>query len=344
MKLNKYIAVFAAFFVAAAAFAGDKLAVAEPIVKGGVSAEDGEMLWSVLETCIDSEEYTLVTRSALKQMMTEIGLTTSSDLVNLNSSQKAKLGQLETVKYILISELGKFGTRMNLTMRILDSSTGVIDTARTCNLRCKDLDELAEQLEGAVAKMLSDEKALLRAALLTPVVQQSGTPDYVKRDFNKLLESCLLKKGVRLQNLKSIDKILADNKIDGLEEVEPKTYAKIGRLLEVDYLMLSTISRYEVVAQEIYVKETGASRVNYTGVLEGDVRVIATKDGGVIASIPFEGRLDFRRVDRRLCRDWTMDDYGKYLIKVILADKMVPELLELEELQAVSKKKAQAEE
>ena len=121
MKIKTFI-LSAAMLLAAGVFAADKLAVAEPVAKGGMKAEEIEAFWGMLETSVKSDEYKLITRGALKQMMTEIGLTTSSDLMNLNSSQKARLGQIETVKYILVSEIGKFGTRVNCTMKILDTS------------------------------------------------------------------------------------------------------------------------------------------------------------------------------------------------------------------------------
>ena len=89
--------------------AADRLAIAEPINKGGMSAQDIEAVWSMLEASVDGG-YELISRSALKAMMTEIGLTTSSDLMNLNSSQKARLGEIKTVKYLLVPTVSKFGS------------------------------------------------------------------------------------------------------------------------------------------------------------------------------------------------------------------------------------------
>ena len=175
MKIKTFI-LFAAMLLAAGVFAADKLAVAEPVAKGGMKAEEIEAFWGMLETSVKSDEYKLITRGALKQMMTEIGLTTSSDLMNLNSSQKARLGQIETVKYILVSEIGKFGTSVNCTMKILDTSTGEIDQARVANLRVKNLDELADRTEAAVQKLLSDEKQLKKSAMLAPVLRIGGAP------------------------------------------------------------------------------------------------------------------------------------------------------------------------
>ena len=63
MKIKTFI-LFAAMLLAAAAFAADKLAVAEPVAKGGMKSEEIDALWGMLETSVKSEEYKLITRGA----------------------------------------------------------------------------------------------------------------------------------------------------------------------------------------------------------------------------------------------------------------------------------------
>ena len=99
-RIQTILPALIAFLLLLPAGGADQLAVAEPVAKGGVKAGDIDALWGMLESSIRSDEYKLISRSALKQMLTEIGLTTSSDLVSLNSAQKAKLGKVEGVKYI----------------------------------------------------------------------------------------------------------------------------------------------------------------------------------------------------------------------------------------------------
>ena len=244
----KLTAVFTLLLAVFAAPAADKLAVAEPVNKGGISASDIEAFWGILESSINSDEYTLISRGALKQMLTEIGLTENSDLVNLNSAQRARMGEVEGVKYILVSEVGKFGTRINCTMRIVDATTGEIDTARTANLRVRDLDELADKIEATLDKLLSDDKELMMSAILMPNLQIAKIPDYLAETFNIRLESGLLAGGVRLQNLRSVAKILRDNNLDGLYEMEPKMFRKVGGLLEVQYLIQATMHIISITA------------------------------------------------------------------------------------------------
>lgn len=328
MNLKKAFAAVVGIALTFSSFAADKLAIAEPVGKGGVPAEDIEAFWSILEAVVPSatEEYTVISRGALKQMMTEIGLTTSSDLVNLNSTQKAKLGQIEGVKYILVSEIGKFGTRLNCTMRILDSSSGEIDSARTANIRVKDLDELADEIEPALEKMLADDKSLHRSAILSPVIKVSA-PSYLSDDFNVRLENSLLDKGVRLQNLQSVAKILKKNDLDNLFELEPKMYKKVGGLLEVEMLIQAFITRFEIEKIPYNVAETGAKGFRYIGNIEGSIYIISAQTGEKLGSVPFEERINFRDLPISTTRDWTTDDYGKHLIKTVIPEKIVPAIM-----------------
>ena len=326
MNLKHLFAAALCAVLTVGAYAADKLAIAEPVGKGGVPAADIEAFWGILESSVQSDEYTLISRGALKQMMTEIGLTTSSDLVNLNSNQKARLGEVEGVKYILVSEIGKFGTRLNCTMRILDASTGEIDQARTANLRVADLDQLADQIESTLQTMLSDDKNLKTSALLTPIIKVSA-PAYLAEDFNVRLESSLMEKGLRLQNLQSVAKILKKNDLDNLNELEPKMYVKVGKLLEVEMLIQATITRFEIEKIAFNVAETGAKGFRYIGHLAGSVRIVSARTGETLASVPFEERVNFRDLPISMTRDWTVDDYGKYLIKTIIPAEIIPALV-----------------
>ena len=135
--------------LALSAAAADKLAIAEPVVKGNVlSKEEADLLWSMLESSVDGG-YELISRSALKQLLTEINLTESSGLTELNSEQRAKLGELKTVRYLLISNIGKFGSRRNISLMVLDASTGQILPDRKIAETFTDMDELADTAGGA---------------------------------------------------------------------------------------------------------------------------------------------------------------------------------------------------
>lgn len=331
MNIFKRTAAVLMLVLTVSSFAADKLAVAEPVGKGGVQAGDIEALWGILESSIHSDEYRVISRASLKQMLTEIGLTNSSDLVNLNEKQRAQLGKVSGVKYILITEVSKFGSKLNCTLRIIDVSTGEIDQMRTANLRVSDLDELADRIEDTLDKLLADDKQMARSALLRPNIRLVVIPPFLEKDFTGQLEATLLNNGVALQNLQSVNNILERNNLGRLSSMEPKTYRKVGELLEVKNLIMPTITRFEVAETKYYVSETGARGAYYIGYFEGNVRVVETKSGNIVASIPFEVQIDFRQLKRSVTRDWTEKDYGKYMITAGM-QQFVPELLKVKAL------------
>ena len=347
----KYLAsaVFGLLF-AATAFAADKLGIAEPVGKGGVKAEEIEAFWGILEASVKSDEYQLISRGALKQMLTEIGLTSSSNLVNLNSEQRAQLGRLEGVKYILVSEIGKFGTKLNCTMKILDASTGEINQARTRNLRCRDLDELADKIEPALEDMLSRQKGgygseEVRVVLLSPIVafNQGETKSYVNAtgfkchtytlshkdimlDFNAGFKSAMVKQQVRLQYFDALDNFLKEHKLAAIGEMDSYAYQKLGRELRATYLIVVTVPRFEITVGEKYISETGAVSYIYMTDIECLVEVRnIEKKGDVVYQEIFADKQDLRRsIDRATLRSWTVDDCGKYAIFSLIQNQIAP--------------------
>lgn len=297
--------------------AADRLAIAEPVNKGGMKAEDIEAVWSMLEASVDGG-YELISRSALKAMMTEIGLTTSSDLMNLNSAQKARLGEIKTVKYLLVPTISKFGTRINLSLIMVDSSTGSIDPDKKASETFQSLDELADKLKDTLAEIGLGAAPKKRgiSALLAPIISARLAPPYLAEDFNVLLEATLLNSGAKLQNLQYVSRILSKNKIGDLSETEPAMYRRVGELLRVDYLIQPSITRFSCVSQKIYVEVTRSYTTSTTGNIEGNIRIISAQTGNVAGSIPFRLNVDFADVDGT--ENWLPRDYNRYLVDRVM--------------------------
>lgn len=332
MSFKKCIAgILTVFAFAAGGFAADHLAVAEPVAKGGIPKQEIEAVWNMLEAGVDGG-YTLVTRSALKQIMTEIGLTDSSGLLNLNSTQKAKLGQIKTVRYLLIPTVSRFGTRINFSLMLLDASTGEIDPERKASETVKDLDELSDKLKDILREigLGTEGKKRGKSALLAPVIRVPRAPGYLAEDFNVRMEEGLLENKIRLQNLQSVEKILRKNGIGNLYEAEPAMFVRIGGLLRVDSLIQATVSRFSCTVKKEYLKASKRTVVRCLGNLDGSIRIISAQTGEVAASIPFRQRVDFDDVSvKEDTDDWTAEDYGKYMIEKIMPQivrKMLPKL------------------
>ena len=314
---NKIIAGLLGLVLGFGSSAADRLAIAEPVNKGGMKAEETEAVWGMLEATVDGG-YELISRSALKAILTEIGLTTSSDLVNLNSAQKARLGELKTVKYLLVTTLSRFGSRINISLMVVNASTGEIEPDRKASETVDSLDELNDKLKDLLYEtgLGSAAKKRGRSALLNPVIKVSGAPNYLREDFNVRLEESLLENGIQLQNLQSVTKILRKNRIGNLNEVEPALYRRVGELLRVDYLIQPTISRFSCERKKVYIEVTRQHTVRWIGNIEGSIRIISASTGVLAASIPFRQKVDFDDLDDT--EDWTAQDYGKYLIRRIL--------------------------
>lgn len=320
MKNRMIPGILLMVFSAFCSMAADRMAIAEPVNRGGMTAKEIEAVWGMLEASVDGG-YELISRSALKAIMTEIGLTTSSDLVNLNSAQKARLGEIKTVKYLLVPTVSRFGNRINLALLTVNSSTGEIDPEKKMSESFDSLDELNDKLKDALYEIgLGTElKKRGRSALLFPHITVPAAPPYLGEEFSTGMEEALLENGVGLQNLKSVAAILRKNRIGNLNEVEPAMFRRVGELLRVDSLIQPAINRFSCSAKRIYIEATRSTVTRRIGNIEGNIRIISARTGAVTASIPFRQKVDFSDIDDT--EDWTPQDYSRHLIR-----KAIPQI------------------
>ena len=327
MKMKWMTVIFAALMTVSV-MAADRLAIAEPVVKGGVPAADVDAFWGMLEATVDGG-YELISRSALKQMMTEIGLTCSSDLVNLNTTQKAKMGELKTVKFLLVPTIGKFGTRISVALMMIDASTGDIIADKKISDTFDSLDAVADQLKDMLTQigLGPRQRKIGKCAILNPIIHVANAPGFLATDFNVHLENFLLENSIKLTNLKSVASILQKNKIDKLDSVAPAMYARIGELLRVDNLIQVTINTFSITQQQVYIPVTRQNVIQSLGNIAGNVRIISAQTGDLIASVPFEMPVDFSQNPEMA--GLGAEDLGKMLIKYIMpqiAQRIIPKL------------------
>ena len=316
MKMKLMTVVFAAMMTVSL-MAADRLAIAEPVPKGGVPEAEVDAFWGMLEATVDGG-YELVSRSALKQMMTEIGLTCSSDLVNLNTTQKARMGELKTAKYLLVSTIGKFGARFSVSLMVIDASTGDILPEKKISETFESMEAAADQLKDMLTQigLGPRPRKVGKCAILNPVVQVAGAPVFLATDFNAQLEFFLLGKGIKLTNLKSVASILQKNKIDNLDSAAPAMYARIGDLLRVDNLIQVTITTFSVTQRQVYIPVTRQNVMQSLGNIAGNARIISAQTGDLIATVPFEMPVDFSQIPE--LAGLGTEDLGKMLIKYVM--------------------------
>jgi len=165
----------------------------------------------------------------------------------------------------------------------------------------------------AVSAYAEGEKTEISVVLSPVVIRAAQAPAYLSSDFNNWLENGLLNNGVKTQFRKSVS--------GGPE--------KNGKSPERRLLLQAEVSRFEILQIPYYVEETGAQGYRHVGNIGGYIRVVSAPDGNTVGSIPFEQQVLFGNSSNPENRNSTFEDYGKFMIKSVIAGKIVPELLKV---------------
>lgn len=131
------------------------IAILKPEPGVGVSDQEASQLWDFLESSVTGGEFRLVSRSDLHRMQEEIGFTTSSDLVNLSSQHRARIGRIKTVSKLLATSLGRIGGTYTLAFKVFDASTAEIETDRSRTLAAQSIDAFLPLLRSTLAEVLA---------------------------------------------------------------------------------------------------------------------------------------------------------------------------------------------
>lgn len=295
--------------------ATERLAIAEP-VGGEVSPTELKVLWSVLETTINSDQYEVVTRSAFNQMLTEIGLVNQSGLVDFADLKKAELGKIKGVDRLLITQVAKVGDRINLSLMVMNPTTGTIVADQKINESYKNFDEMINRLEDLLRQinLVKEVRNYGMVAMLCPKVLDLRTPDYVKNELNLRLQNLLLDRHFRMYHYQAIKSVLAKNHLDP-ETAEPAEFSKIGKVLRVDTIFQPSISRFEFTEEKRFVKMINRMVIKRIGVIEGDIKVIKAANGELEKRISFKKRVNFSDVPLEVdTSEWCEEDYQNYLL------------------------------
>ena len=172
------------------------LAVLKPEALAGVSDQEAMLLWDNLESSVRGGAFKLISRSDLARMQEEIGFTTSSDLVNLSSQSRARIGKIKTVSKLLATSVGKIGETYSLTFKVFDASTAEIDDARSRTLYERKIDAILPLLRQTLAEVLAAPPA---GIVLLPVEAPRAMPESVAKAFNLQLAAALAEAGVAVK-------------------------------------------------------------------------------------------------------------------------------------------------
>ena len=302
----------------------ETLGIAQPVARGGVPESDAEALWAMLESKVD-RGYRLVTRDALQAVLTEAGLANASGLVDPDGT-RTEPGKLKGVRYLLITTLSRLGNGLNVSFAVIDSSTGVVDPERRTTEQVPDLTSLAPRLDGILTKigLGRTEAASGGAVLLAPVIRIRGAvPGYLAQEFRSRLQSSLLERGVRQYNLETLSRVLHDNGIPDPAAATPSDFARLGGVIGANYLIRPEVTRFEFVTTTRYNELSGTETSRSIGYFQGEVRVIDSHTGEVIAALPFKEMMNRNKIPASVRKDYTERDYGEALI-----DAALPALVE----------------
>ena len=195
--MRKLHALILALFCAASTFAADRIAVAEIMTRGNIDAAGLAGLADQIEAKLGGN-YEVISRTALQAMLKEVAFQTESGLAD-SAGQLAELGRVHGVKYLLVTSVARIGSRMGMTLMVVDCSTGKVDPKRHVSLDAPDLDGLIRQLYRALDKIgllaRPAETDTRKQLALFPVQVATGIAADAGNSFGTKLSEFLLKSG-----------------------------------------------------------------------------------------------------------------------------------------------------
>ena len=161
-------------------------------------------------------------------------------------------------------------------------------------------------------------------------------PREIALNFSSGVKGAFAKRRIRLQYFTALDKFLKRQNLDAIGEMDGYAYQKLGRELRVTYLVVITVSRFELTVGEKYIAETGNRSKLFLSDIECLVEVRnVEKQGDVVYQETFAVKQDLRRaVDRAVLRNWTVEDCGRYAILSLVEGRIAPWLDSIKEFGA----------
>lgn len=172
------------------------LAILKPEAGDDVAAKESMIIWDLLESSSRGGAFRIISRSDLPRMQEEIGFTTSSDLVNLSSQDRARIGKIKTVSKLLATSVGVVGETLVMTFKVFDASTAEIDAKRTRVISARSLDALLPQIPAVMAEIFAAPPS---GVVLLPVAAPASMPKSVASAFDAALAGALARAGAAVK-------------------------------------------------------------------------------------------------------------------------------------------------
>ena len=293
----------------------ERIVVAEPRAISGVSAEDINGISEYLESKLGGN-YEVFSRTSLKAISAEMQFVAESGMVD--DATRQKLAQ-KSVNCILVYSISKLGSRLSLTMMVVDSSTGEVRKGQRAVVTALSLDELIGRLDSGLAAMGllagSAEPATKKLAIL-PVEVACEAPAGLPESLHAKLSSCILKSGVfELVTREDLERIAKESSmVDGSLSASGQ-YAKIGQLQLADYLAIVRLERYDHYAVGGGTALAGEVAPAGRMTIQATVRIVDVKTGKIIATESVRDSMKSTDIPAAARRDWLAADYDNAFLE-----------------------------
>ena len=288
----------------------ERIAVAEPRAISGVTEADINGISEYLETKLGGQ-YDIFSRTALKAILGEFKFVAASGLV-VDDNLRQQLAQ-KSVDCLLVYSISKLGSRLSLSMMVVNSSTGEIRRGQRASVTALSLDELIGRLDGALQSMGllagSPAPAVKKLAIL-PVEAASGVQADIPGALHAKLSSFILKSGsFELVSREDLDRIAKESSLVDSHLAASGQFAKIGQLQLADYLAVVKVERYD--HYEVSGGTAMAGSISPAGrlTIQMTLRIVDVKTGKVIAAESLRDSMRSTEIPAASRRDWTVADY-----------------------------------
>lgn len=295
--------------------AKERIAVAEPRAISGVSEADINGISEYLESKLGGN-YTLFSRTALKALLKEYAFNNSGMV--LDDAARGQLAQ-KSVDCLLVYSISKLGSRLSLTMMVVDASTGEVRKGQRASVTALSLNELIGRLDSALDQMgllAGTEAPAVKKLAILPVSTASGVSRTIAENLHGKLSGYLLKSGTfELLTREDLDRIAKESALADGALTASGQFSKIGQLQLADYLAQVKIERYDHYEVSTGTSLAGAAAPSGRLTIQMSVRIVEVKTGKVIAVENVRDSMRSTEIPAASRRDWLAADYDNAFLE-----------------------------
>ena len=294
----------------------ERIVVSEPRAISGITQADINGISEYIESKLGGN-YDIFSRTALKAILDEYKFVDSSGLVN-DPQLRQQLAQ-KSVDCLLVYSISKLGSRLSLTMMVVNSSTGEIRKGQRASVTAAGLDELVRRLDSALDSMGllagADEPAVKKLAVM-PVSAGRGVQRSIPEALHTKLSSFILKSGsFELVSREDMSRIAKESALTDHSLAASNQYAKIGQLQLADYLAVVAIDRYDHYSVGGGTAMAGSVTPSGRLTIQMSLRIVDVKTGKIIAVETLRDSMRSTEIPAASRRDWTAADYDNAFLE-----------------------------